>query len=83
MQIGHTDRLLASLTGSPDRPLKVLPLPAEGIQVPDGGNVHVSPDGLIVTDPDGEPYFFIHSSGVVVGRQRAEKPAARGRPSGK
>jgi hypothetical protein len=86
MQVGHTDRLLAQLEGTEDRPLKIMALPPQGIEVPAGGTVHVAPDGLIVVDPSGEPYCFISVGGVVVGRQRAADRAAGGKgrpPSGK
>jgi hypothetical protein len=79
VQVGHTDRLLAQLRSSEGRQLMVGAMPASGLVVPPGGDISVSPDGMILTDADGVPQYYVHSSGIVVGYARpkpdkADKP---------
>jgi|HubBroStandDraft_2_1064218.scaffolds.fasta_scaffold103896_2 hypothetical protein len=69
MQVGHTDRLLAAMRSTEDRPLMIRQLPMDqALPVPPGGDVHISPDGWIVTDANGDPQSFIGSNGVLVYR---------------
>jgi hypothetical protein len=71
VQAGHTDRLLAQLQSIEGRQLMVGTMPASGLVVPPGGDISVSPDGMILTDAAGVPQYYVHSSGIVVGYARA------------
>lgn len=83
MQVGNASRMLSGLTGDAGHPLVVSPVPADGIEVPAGGAVHSTPDGLIVVDITGTAVAYVHSSGVCV-RPRAARhePQGSGRREG-
>jgi hypothetical protein len=68
VQAGPTSRLLSQFQSTEAQPLVVRSMPERGLVVPPGGDISVSPDGMIVVDSAGAPLYYIHSSGMVVGR---------------